>query len=60
MGVSMRRLTRVTQSQRVRKRHAIAQGAFRGALNHLAVGHWIAEWNSKLDNVGACAGQFDE
>ena len=46
--------------ERVRERHAVAQGAFGCALDHFAIGHWIAEGNSELDDVGASRGEFDQ
>src|SRR5204862_1006687 len=37
--------------ERVAECNAIPQGASRCALNDFAVGHRIAEWDAKLDNV---------
>src|SRR5438552_18319085 len=45
--------------ERVAECNAIPQRALRSALNDLAVGYRITEWNAKLDNVRTGRPEFD-
>ena len=45
--------------ERIAESNAIPQRAFRCALNDLAIGYRVAEWDAKLDNVRARRPEFD-
>src|SRR5439155_23684426 len=45
--------------ERVAKSNAVAQRAFRRALNHLTIGNWIAERDAELDDICSSLRKFD-